>query len=799
MSFYLIFCHITSAPCSIEDAPYDKAVALYRNIPKESTTSHEKWIKKIRLLPYTNLLTFRSFCNLPNITAAGAESVLQKLENTVIRYENAAMLNYFCLLPDANVVSAWRFLEELNETNFVVSQVLASLKMVDIPSAPLLFPIISKIKQLDEPGQWAAKALFEIDSISYSSLAKGLQLLISLMDYQNRAVERFCKIPGINESTAIKGITEIGKLSFANSWNGRSIFLDPTITPESALFWLTEYLALSTEKQNLSFSTLPETKKTALLVAYLNASEQLIWQINNLHNVTDNFGREIGISVLKKLSFAELRHLFKQLNGDAQNFYQQKMTQAIQSGNRSETIKILRLTTELARKKTAQNLTTSNIYILLAQGGDLYDSSFRDILVPILKNRIDSSFHSDLLTFLLTIDPANNSTSNFITNLGQKGKLTLFFPEEITKQKEIIDLVTNSAFHDENSLILFSATFTRILKIVKPEVRSHLINIMLQTITTTNSILTSQLQVILQHYIKRHQELVPSTDREKISTMIQERGRIDTKIFKQTPFTEWLTDNKLQSLSVFQGDDDGINSFFSFCRALIKKGYRPTLADDYNLYELSPQSQKELTTLLAVLGSHPKNSLNPLFRISVKMPIVIDWKKELHGVNISHSVFIYQDKTTQQKLLAQFLISDYEMFAQRGHSYWRHEQLLDPLEVLSKRGSLSNPEIWKKQRFLSIGSCGGIKIYRELSRLFHNRLDILATIGTGKATINNPYNIALFEIVAADRGNLSWNDVARKTAAIFSTNRGEEYLQPGSLPAILHKMMNMRKNKDGTH
>ena len=86
------------------------------------------------------------------------------------------------------------------------------------------------------------------------------------------------------------------------------------------------------------------------------------------------------------------------------------------------------------------------------------------------------------------------------------------------------------------------------------------------------------------------------------------------------------------------------------------------------------------------------------------------------------------------------------MFAQRGHSYWREEQLLEPMRALLKSGEIKREKIPDINRFLSIGSCGGIRIYSELNRLFDNTIDIFATVGTGKAVVNDPYNQRLFEM-----------------------------------------------------
>jgi hypothetical protein len=787
--FFLVLTNGFAAYSSIEDTPYNKALALYIAVVGEEAASQEKWEQKIRSLPYTNLIVFRAFCTLPNITIPEVHSTVLRLQKDTIRYETATLLEYYCTQPGADATSAWRFLEKLQDTSFVTSSVLGSLTNVSVPSAPLLFPIIDQVQQLEEEGKWAAKALFEINSISYSGLSKGLNILPTLTPSQKWAVERFCQITEMDESRTLKGLKEMHKLSFDNSWNSRSLFLTPTTSPESALLWLTEFFILPDKDEESIFLNLPKKKKTELLAAYVGASEKLIWHTNNLHDVTNDYGQEIGGGRLRKLSYSQLLNLFKKLDKKSQHIYQQKMDQAVAARDKDAAINVLRLATQRARKESARNLTSSNIYILLAQGNDLYDSSFRDILVPVLQQRMTASFQNDLLTFLLSTDPDNSYSSNFITNLAQKGKLTQFFPKELDKQEEIIDLVARSAFQDQNSLILFSATFTKLLQLINQKVRSHLINLMLNTIDKDDSVLSSQLQVILQHYVEQHRALLSPGDRVKISSMIQQRGKINITAYRQTPFAEWLRDNALQSLSVFQRDDDGISSYFSYCRNLIRQGYQPSLSKYYKLTESGPEQRKELEAILTALKLKPESNLNLLFRISTKMSIVVDWKKKLNGTEISHSIFVYRDKAMQQELIAQFLTSGHEMFAQRGHSYWRYEQLIAPFEALWKTGVLDAAKIWQKQRFLSIGSCGGIKAYRQLNGLFRNQVDILATVGTGKSSINNPYNIALLEIIATGRQKLTWDDVSEKTAAIFSKHQGEEYLRPGSLPAILHKMM----------
>ncbi|MCK5515893.1 MAG: hypothetical protein KAI39_03375, partial [Desulfobulbaceae bacterium] len=256
-------------------------------------------------------------------------------------------------------------------------------------------------------------------------------------------------------------------------------------------------------------------------------------------------------------------------------------------------------------------------------------------------------------------------------------------------------------------------------------------------------------------------------------------------------FIEWKSDGQLSSLSVFHDDDDGRQSYLSNCHYLSRQGYRPRLSTSFILGVSSAVSTKTAGLLRSYTASPGKTRLG-LFRLQRKNPLVLDWVKKINGITVSHSVFVFQGEQMQKELLKQFLTGGHEMFAQRGHSYWRTEQLLEPINKLLEDGAVTADDLQSKQRFLSLGSCGGIRAYSELATLFSNNVDILATVGTGKAVINNPYNQFLFEAVAKADGNLSWDDVAEQSSRIFKQGLGEDYLQPGSLPAILHKIMDQK-------
>ena len=46
--------------------------------------------------------------------------------------------------------------------------------------------------------------------------------------------------------------------------------------------------------------------------------------------------------------------------------------------------------------------------------------------------------------------------------------------------------------------------------------------------------------------------------------------------------------------------------------------------------------------------------------------------------------------------------------------------------------------------------------------------------------------------------SITWKTVAQRSASIFQNGRGQDYLQPGSLTAILHKILDETQHTQGT-
>ncbi len=785
------------AGAAIQDTAYENTLAIFRKLPEQSAENRQVGEKLLKPLSYIHLRAFRAFCCLPAMTAVQAVEILHRLPGEKIQYEHIPLLERLARLQGTSVLLCWQLLARLRSVNYVSSRTLAGLADIRELSATELFRLVDRVEPLNEPGRWAAGALFKVPRITGPEVGRGLDLIDRLTDRQRWAAEQQCKIKDITAAEVLTGLNLLSSLRESDAWNARGLFMLPGMTPARAASWLSDYFSIPDRDREERFRRMTAEDKTLLLKVFAAASDYPLWQINNLHDITDSFGQEISAGTLAGSSGDRLLGLFRRLHPSVQQDFAGEMQQAIRTGNHGTAIAVLRHATAAARKQTAIDLTSANIYVLLAHGSDLYDSSFRDILVPVLKHRLTTSFSDDLLSFLMTTDPGSTFTSNFIASLAQKGRLTVFFPGDSTRQKKVLDLVARSALQDEFSLILFSATFSKLLETITAPARSHLLSLLLDAVDSRNSLFSRQIRVILQYFLHEHPSLLPATEAQRIRDMLKKYGSIDLEQYARTPFKTWKADGQLKSLSVFQSDDDGRNSFFSNSQTLIAGGYRPEISDTYRLDGLGGDILRTAQSLLAGLSRQP-GGLPQLLHLVAEHPLVVDWVKTINGLRLAHSVFIYQGKTTQQQLIKQFLKGDNEMFAQRGHSYWRREQLIDPIRELLESGVVNSADLARKQRFLSIGSCGGIRAYTDLNRLFHNHVDILATMGTGKSSINNPYNQQFFEIIARNSDMLSWQELARGSADIFSRNLGEEYLQPGSLPAILHKIMDLKPLANGT-
>lgn len=794
--FLSTFVAFSPAGAKVSDNGYIETMEAFSRVACEDDDLFQFNKGLIRGLTYTNKRALRAFSQLDTVSADELVATIRRLVTEKISFNNLLLLEQFVTLEGATAENSWKYLEKLGSLSYTPGRVMTAFQLVNEISAPELIEIVDRVKTLDAPAGWAFKAFLDLPGLNSDDIARAMHLLEIMGEGQQWATEQCCKIKGMNVSKALNIISMIPGLTKTDAWNARGLFKQG-IDPQAAFSWVKNYFRLEQQEQEELFFSFSPADKALLLKGFAEASNYLTWKINDLHSITDQRGREISSGTLGAISVSYLNRIWTRLDWKIREKYKTSFYKALHNGKRGSAIVVLRSATGKARVQAALDTTTANIYILLSKGSELYDSSFRDILVPVLTERIEEVFAGNLLQFLLEADPENNHVSDFIISLAQRGKLSVFFPVDPVEQKHVLDLVTESAFQDENSLILFSATFMKLLETIEPGTRTYLIGRMLSAIREQNTVFTIQLRVILQYYLKYYSEFVGEVDKIRIKMMMYEYGGIPLQLYTKTAFSEWKSDGRLSSLSVFHDDDDGRQSYLSNCNYLRKKGYRPILSTSFDLG--APSSVlAETAGLLSSYAAAPSKTMLALYKMQSRNPLVLDWVKKINGTIISHSVFVFQGEVMQEQLLKLFLTGGHEMFAQRGHSYWRTEQLIDPISKLLENGIVTADDLQRKQRFISLGSCGGIRAYSELATLFNNNVDILATVGTGKAVINNPYNQFLFEAVAKANGDLSWDDVSEQSSQIFKQGLGEDYLQPGSLPAILHKIMDQKSINHGT-
>lgn len=783
---------ILPSPClgktnRYHDASWQKTVELYMNVPCLTEDQREFGRQIITGLSYNAKRVFRKMCLMPGMDFERSKKVWAMLFELDLSYEQVLAFEEWGRLDGASADLAISALPKIKTLGYEAGKAFSrycSLSQITAENALNTIPLLTR---LDDAQNKAVQSLLTIRGINAFQALDGLGEIARLQNNQARSAEAFSSIPAMNIETMLDALPLIGQLSQDDAWNARTLFRDSTITPDEAWFWLTGFFATPPEIQERQYYSLSPERQQTLLKAYYNGGEELIWKINNLHAITDRFGFEISTHELQGYSDREIQGRFAALSPQvisthADTFYT--------TSNKNTRISILKTATGQERIETGRRMTSANIYALLAQGSELYDSSFRDVLIPILKKRVINGFNDNLLAFLNTVDGKNQFVSDFIVSLAQKGKLTTFFPENPKEQEQILDLVAASAFQDEDSIILFSATFMYLLEVLQPTARNFLIEKMSRQAVSGSASYKRLITVILQYYLQEYPELLGQEEKVIISLLLVKNGTTDLHRYLETPFAQWKSDGTLRSISVFHPDDDGRDSFRSYAGMLLKSGYEMEISEKFTIIPLTEKLRVEVKQMLNDSRSNPATGLSRLFSSMNRNAYSVSFVRHINGLTINHSTFVYNDEKIQQLLMERFILSGTEMFAQRGHSYWRSEQITDPMKVLMEEGKLSDADLKAQQRFLSLGSCGGVKAYTRLDHMFLGNVDILATIGTGLAGINDPYNKNFFEVVAKNSSSITWKDVARELAFIFRGGQGKDYLQPGSLPAILHKIIN---------
>jgi len=776
---------VWSATYQLGSASVQQTVGLYQKIPGLTSQQEQYGKTVIPRMNYNAQRILRKICVLPGVDFNTIKQVIDRLGKERFSYEQVLTFEAMADLRSMDITGGIAALDTVKQMSYDVGRAFRAFAKVQGVTATQAYGIIPLLNNMSTANAGAAQAYFQIQGMRVDFALKGLSSIIRLRDNQAKAAEAFAKIPSMDIETMLDGLSLVAKLYQDDAWNARCLFTNKSVTPREAWDWLVGYFALPNNVQEAQYEKLDARKKTILLQALYDGGTEVLWRINNLHAVTDRNGYEISDGALNSWSMQQLQAKYNELQPSVRAQFGN-----IANAGRGGAVGLLKRATAAARVQTARDLSMANAYAVMAQGSELYDSSFRNIMVPVLLARISSRFQGNLLNFLKVIDPNNLLVADFISSCAQKGKLTEFFPADPEQQKAILHLVASSALQNEDSILLFSATFSHLLKVLSPEARTYLITLMAEQSDADNVAYAKLINVILQYYLQTYPELLGQNDRVLISRLIVRHGAVDMNRYQYTPFAEWKADGRLGSVSMYHPDDDGRQSFASNANMLLSNGYRLVVSEKYSI---PPMTTAFRADTQRYLGS----GLASLFQAMRNRHFAVAFTKQVNGIQIVHTQFVYSDVENQMEMLKRFIDSGDEMLAQRGHSYWRSEQIIEPLNKLIEQGLVSQSDLRGKQRFLSLGSCGGVKVYTTLTRLFASSVDILATIGTGLAMINDPYNKMFFEIIASNPSTITWKNVAQQSSSIFSGERGQDYLLPGSLTSILHKILDEEEQAAG--
>jgi len=795
--FLGLFLFVVQTPCiakttKLKDTSWQRTYDIYSEVPCLTQDELEYGAEILTGLGYNSSRAFRKLCEMQGMSFAKSNQAWAILLNLGLSYEQILVFEEWSDLSQIHIDLGLTALQEISTLNYEAGKSFRNYCALPQISPDHALKTIPLLNRLNDAQNRAVQQLLTLPEINAEQALNTLGDIARMSYYQALAIEAFEKISGMTVTIVTDALPLVRMLNMENAWNAKTLFSVESMTPDKAWFWLVAFFANPVKIQEKQFHPLNNQQKEILVKSFYDGGEELIWKINNLHGVTDQFGLEISNQTLLNYSVAKIKERFEKLSPQVKIDFSNRFDQT----NKKKTkVDILKKAISAERLATASRLTSANIYALLAQGSELYDSSFRNILVPVLKNEINTTFANNLLNFLNATDPGNLLVSNFIVSLAQKGKLTTFFPEDSKEQEQILDLVAQSAFKDENTIILFSATFMHLLEVLEPSARSFLVNRMSQLADDGTASFSRLITVILQYYLEEFPQLLGKTDRSRILRLIVRHGAVNLLDYLVTPFAQWKEDGVLSSLSIFHPDDDGRNSFQSNAQILMKSGYDLSFSEQFTIAPMTDKAKNDTRKLIMAARSNPGRELPRLFWSMQRQQFAVSFVRTINGVTIKHATYVYSEEKNQEQLLERFILSGTEMLAQRGHSYWRSEQITEPMEKLKQQGRLSDNDLLVKQRFLSLGSCGGVKAYTRLNQMFLGHVDILATIGTGLAVINDPYNKSFFEVIAKKPSTITWKDMAQNLAFIFKGGHGRDYLQPGSLPAILHKILDEEKKR----
>ncbi len=240
------------AAYGIVNSPAETTLAYFRQVPCLEEDSYHYHKDIVRNLSYTRMRAFRAFCSLPDISAAEAIEALQRLVFYPLSFDQVEILETFFTIDTATFEQGWNILEKTAGLKFTAIQAASALSRIAALDTETFFSILNTLLTLDDSGCWAAKALFNVQSIEGPEAAAGLTVIKVMSAAQHISAEKgtIALAKNLNSSLSSWRRSDSCPRRMHIIWP--PCFQQSRRTPQSSLFWLHNYFALPVEQRGIS-------------------------------------------------------------------------------------------------------------------------------------------------------------------------------------------------------------------------------------------------------------------------------------------------------------------------------------------------------------------------------------------------------------------------------------------------------------------------------------------------------------------------------------------------------------------
>lgn len=720
-----------------------------------------------------------------SVSAATVFTVWRKIAGTKISYKAAELLGRLYELQGVDPAQAMSLLEKISPMPHRALKTLELL--VQHAHVTACFPdgLLSLLISMKDTAHWAARQYFSRVPPQPDRLVADLAAINGLSPNSAVALEACLEKADGSFAQPTVLLSLLSGHRDAAAWAVATLCRTSRRSLTEEIGFAQSFLLQPPEERTTRYLAMSDPEKSFALHLYEKAVGWTEGRLNRLHAVTDGIGAEFSDNFLFVMSVDELQELFHDLAGNAATPLTMEMERARQEQDRKAMVRLLKKIAHDTRRALVRRLSDVELYVLLAAGNHLYDSSFRDVVVPELLARPVA--RGGIIAVAEKVDPAGSYLDQAVTNLARRGVLLRFLGKSPAEEKKTVHRINAIAFSSVEGVLDFSVSLERIVPVLSPDARLLLVKGLADAAVNRDDPTLRQLLATMAAFFQQelHRQGKNSAGISRILASLSSKSLVPS-----APFASWVADGTIRGLSVFQADDDGWRSFVGFCRELLQRGYRPEMAVDFP-HAVETAYDHELRATVAQLSETKPHLLRLVHRLLYYGGGAVDFVRDRKGVKLVQTVSLNLGEERQQQVLRWYLSGGIEILSQRGHSYWRGSQILAPMEEIRQANRLPVPDA-APRRFISLGSCGSMKAYWQTVRLFDGSADVLATVGVGASRVNDLFTIQLAEFAAAHPAS-TWNDAREKLAPVFDRWHGRGYIAPGNLPYYLGRTLSRTK------